>query len=137
MCIFGYAEDGKIFSETYPSFLEKLPNLVDSMNKVFTIIFDSRGPADNIVNRLGRICADEDFCEILLLCQNGYGFGGLKLLRGFYERIVTMAYISKNPNEAEAFISYNAIHEWKELSHAKDAGGDVSKYMSKSEIEDM
>ncbi len=135
MCIFGYAEEGKIFSERYPSFFEKLPNLVDTMNKVFTRVFDSRGPADHIVYRLGRICADEDFCEILLLCQNGYGFGGLKLLRGFYERIVTTAYISKNTNEAEAFIDYNAIHERRGLCHAKEAGVDVSTY--KSDIEDI
>jgi hypothetical protein len=60
-----------------------------------------------------------------------------RVIRGFYERIVTMAYISKNPKEAEAFIDYNAIHKWKEIVHAEKAGIDIKKYMSKSEIDDV
>ena len=130
MFIFGYAEEGKKFSEKYSAFLEILPKLIDTVNKVCTREFETRKIADHIVYYLGRICAEEDFCEILLMCQNGFGFGGLKLLRGFYERIVTMAYISKNPEEAEAFIGYNAINRWKEVCHAETARVDIGKFKS-------
>lgn len=136
LTIFGYAEEGKVFSETYSVFLEKLPKLNDTLNKVFIRIFDSRGPADSVVYYLGRLGV-EDFREILLLCQNGCGIGGLKLLRGFYERAVTMAYISKNPSETEVFIGYDPIHVHKALNHAKDAGFDITKYMSENEIENI
>jgi hypothetical protein len=134
--IFGHPEEARIFSETYSVFLERLPKLSDTLNRVFDRTFDSRGPADGVVYHLGRLCV-EDFGEILLLCENGYGNGGQKLLRGLYERAVTMAYIAKNPNEAEAFIGYTPIHERKELSHAKNAGFDVTKHMSSSDIEDI
>ena len=134
MCIFGYAEEGKAFLEKYSVFLEKLPKLTDTMNKVFGRAFDFRGPADGVVYYLGKLCA-EDFCEMLLLCQNGYGIGGLKLLRGFYERVVTMAYISKNPSEAEAFIGYDRVHVHKAIDHARNAGFEITKYISQSEIE--
>lgn len=53
MCVFGYAEEGKIFSETYSAFLEILPNLIDTVNKVFSRVFESRGPADGVIYHLG------------------------------------------------------------------------------------
>ena len=56
--------------------------------------------------------------EILLLCGNGYGIGGLKLLRALYERAVTAAYIAQNPNEAETFLDYHHIHLGKLFNHA-------------------
>jgi hypothetical protein len=136
VCIFGYAEEGRVFSETYSVFLEKLPKLNDTLNKVFIRVFDSRVPADGVVYHLGRLCV-EDFLEILLLCQNGFGFGGLKLLRGLYERTVTMAYIAKNPSEAKTFIDYHHIHRRKELNHAKEAGVDITKHISENVIEDI
>jgi hypothetical protein len=136
VCIFGYADEGKAFSETYSVFLEKVPKLVDTLNKVFCRTFDSSGPGDGIVYHLGRLVV-EDFLEIMLLCQNGFGFGGLKLLRGLYERTVTMAYIAKNPSEARTFIDYHHIHRSKELNHAKEAGVDITKHISENVIEDI
>jgi hypothetical protein len=136
MNIFGYADEGKAFSETYSIFLEKVPRLVNTLNKVFCRTFDSRGHGDGIIYHLGRLCV-EDFLEIMLLCQNGLGFGGLKLLRGLYERTVTMAYIAKNPSEARTFIDYYHINRSKELNHAKEAGVDIIKHISENVIEDI
>jgi Family of unknown function (DUF5677) len=70
--------------------------------------FDNRVWADRVVFYLGRIAAD-DFSELLLLASNGYGFGSLKVLRGMYERIVTAAFIAKNPSEVRYFFNDSPI----------------------------
>ena len=133
--IIGLPEEWKVFSKTHSVFLEGLTKLIVTVNKVFVRTFNSRTPADGVVFHLGRLCV-EDFMEILVLCGNGYGIGGLKLLRGFYERVVTMAYISKSPSEAEAFLAYHPVHVGRALHHAK-AVVDVTKIRPRSEIEDM
>lgn len=59
----------------------------------------------------------EDFMEILLLCGNGYGVAGLKILRGLYERAVTATYLAKNPKEVDRFLQYRDVHWGKLLNH--------------------
>jgi hypothetical protein len=135
---------GKGFSKTHANFLKILPNLEAAIDRIFARTFSSRGPADGVVFHLGRLCAD-DFREILVLCENGYGIGGLKLLRGFYERVVTMAYISKNPSKAEEFLGYHPIHEGRELNHLKKflahsppkQKRDITKIISEQDINDI
>lgn len=107
------------FCGTHPNFIGLLSNLWVLLDKVFVRVFTSRGSADGVVFHLGRSCAD-DFSEIFVLCDNGYGIGGLKLLRSFYECVVTMAYIAMNPDKAEDFLGYHAIHEHKELNCLKE-----------------
>ena len=82
---------------------------------------------------MGRLCA-EDFNEICVLVCNGYGYGSLKILRGFYERVVTVAYISENQNEAEQFLDYHHIHKGKLITHAEKFFGNLKEYISEDEI---
>lgn len=70
---------------------------------------------------LGRLCA-EDFLEILLLAGNGYGVAALKLLRGLYERAVTIAYLSEHPEEATVFLDYHFVSQHKVLTELKAIG---------------
>jgi hypothetical protein len=56
--------------------------------------------------------------EILFLAANGYGTGASKLLRGLYERAVTLTYIAKYPEKAERFVRYAAIQEYKAMNLA-------------------
>jgi hypothetical protein len=76
------------------------------------IAFEGRVMADRVVFGLGRIIAD-DFGELLVLSGNGYGIGAYKILRGMYERLVTAAYIAKNPSEARPFVEDDGIKKWK------------------------
>jgi hypothetical protein len=46
-------------------------------------------PIDKFLLMFGRDCV-EDFSEILFCCGNAYGHAAQKLLRGLYERAVTM-----------------------------------------------
>ena len=82
---------------------------------------------------MGRLCV-EDFNEVFILAANGYGFGSLKILRGLYERVVTMAYISKNQDEATGFLEYHYIHRGKLLRHAETFFGNLEEYIDKAEI---
>ena len=99
---FGLPNEWEIFIKTHPVLISKLEILFDKLHKVFIREIQTEGPADRVVFFLGRLCV-EDFMGVLLLCGNGYGVGGLKLLRGLYERAVTAGYIAKNPNEAKIF----------------------------------
>ena len=97
---------------------EKYKLLTSTLTKIFIREITTISPADRVVFHLGRLCV-EDFNEIFLLCGNGYGIGGLKILRGLYERVVTLGYISVNPTQAEPFLEYHHIHKGKMLIHAE------------------
>jgi hypothetical protein len=45
----------------------------------------------------------------MLLCGNGHGFAGMKLLRGMYERAVTARYIHLYPDSADDFLDFHWI----------------------------
>jgi hypothetical protein len=118
---FGLPDEGEAFQKRRPEFIQNLQPLYDTMNKIFIREMESSGtsgPADKVVFYLGRL-AVEDFNEILLLCGNGFGFGGMKILRGLYEGAVTLIYISENPDKAEDFLDYMHVHKGKFLNHAK------------------
>lgn len=116
--VFGRRDEWKSFLERHGRFMEKQLVLAETFHNVFIRDVELSKPADRVVLSLGRV-AVEDFMEIFLLCGNGYGLGGMKLLRGLYEKTVTLGYISKNPDEAELFLDYHHIHRGKHLNHAK------------------
>lgn len=74
--------------------------------------FEDQMTADRVVFGLGWLIVD-DFGELLTLSGNGLGIGAYKILRGMYERIVTSAYIAKNPSEARPFVEDDVIKKWK------------------------
>jgi hypothetical protein len=76
------------------------------------IAFENSAMAERVIFGLGRIIMD-DFGEVLILSGNGYGIGAQKVLRGMYERLVTAAFITKNPSEARLFVEDDAIKKWK------------------------
>ena len=100
----GSPEEWEIFKQSNPLFLEKLELLHSTIEKVFLRTVSSENPADRVVFYLGILCV-EDFNEVTLLCGNGCGIGALKILRGLYERAVSLGYIAKNPNKAEDFLA--------------------------------
>lgn len=71
---------------------------------------------------MGRLCSEE-FFEIALLAANGYGYGALKILRSLYERAVTMAFLSENPSEVDAFLNYHAVAQYKLMQALKESFG--------------
>jgi hypothetical protein len=119
---FGQPEEWQAFQKRHPKFVQSLRYLHETTTKIFIremTSSGSSGPADRVVFYLGRL-AVEDFNEILLLCGNGFGIGAMKLLRGLFERVVTLLYISEHPDKVEDFLDYFHIHMGKFLNHAKD-----------------
>ena len=77
---FGLPNEWGIFIRTHPVLVAKLEILFGMFHKVFIREIQTEEPADRAVFFLGRLCV-EDSMEILLLCGNGYGVGGLKRTR--------------------------------------------------------
>ena len=106
------------FNTNFPCFVDKQPFLEALRDKMFVRKIHPTHQADYIIYGLGRVCV-EDFEQILNLCGNGFGMGAMQLLRSMYERQVTAAFISKYPNEWDAFATYDAIHTRKLVQQFK------------------
>ncbi len=100
------------FAKSHSEFLLRIPRLVDLANKTFNRAWETKEPLDRIVLTLGVMCW-EDWEEILTLGANGYGFGCLKILRGMYERLVTISHLRRHPNEVESFIDWHYMADYK------------------------
>ena len=55
---------------------------------------------------------------MVFLAANGYGSASSKIIRGLYERALTLAYIVQDPTKAERFVRYAAIQEHNLLQSA-------------------
>jgi hypothetical protein len=109
---FGYPEEGEKFQQRHPLWAERFENLVRAIDLAFTRMQIMSGPEDKVVYIYGRMCA-EDFMEILLVCGNGYGAAGMKLLRSMYEHTVTLRYLHDHPDEIGAFMDYHHVQQYK------------------------
>ena len=107
---FGRAEEQEHFAKTYRLFGERMPALQDALKVSFGCARDTAGLNDKAVFYLGLLCC-EDFNEILLLCNYGFGSGALKIMRGMYERVVTARYLDTNPGEAENFFNFHWVQQ--------------------------
>ena len=51
--------------------------------------------------------------EILLVCGNGYGAAGMKLLRSMYEHAVTLRYLHEHQEEVQTFMDYYHVQQYQ------------------------
>src|SRR6266498_2196625 len=98
-------------------FMAKLPKLMATLERIYTRTQHTNEAIEDVMFVLGIQCIDE-FREIVLLCDHGFGIGGLKILRCLYERAVTMQYLAKHPDKVKDFIDYNALNLGKFYKHA-------------------
>ncbi len=119
--VFGIPEEWRLFHERHPEWQEVLARLKTALEYIFIREIPANDQGHHIVFALGRL-ALEDFMEILLLCGNGYGIGGLKILRGMYERAVSALYLVRHPEQVNDFLDYEHVHQRKMVNHAKSAG---------------
>jgi len=133
--IIGCPKEVKEFVKRHPSLPTKFDALHATLKKTFIREIALPTDADRAIFFLGRLSA-EDFWEIFLLCANGYGIGGLKILRGLYERAVTAAYIAKNPEEAQRFWDYHHVQVGRRFNHAKQVF-DMTKHFTAEKIEEI
>jgi hypothetical protein len=55
----------------------------------------------------------EDLNEILVLCANGLLTGAVKILRGMFERTVTLSYLALKPDQADLYWNYFKVDQHK------------------------
>ncbi len=140
------------FIRNNAAFLREHPNLHALLEKIFlrTLSFPGHGISDaqsdiereNIeltqlsVFYLGRIAAD-DFGELLILAGNGKGIGAYKILRGMYERIVTAAFLAKNPSEARIFLEHSAYQRGQLWNRLIEIMPEIAKRYPPEKIQQM
>src|SRR6266852_4726800 len=111
---FGSEEEWKRCNVDFPTCFQKYAALEELRDKVF-----QRGGVgdklDRLIFGLGLVCA-EDFQQTLVLCGNGFGIGALQIVRGMYERLVTAAFLLKQPDKVDDFIDYHCVQERKSLN---------------------
>jgi hypothetical protein len=114
---FGETVASNAFWDRNPTFWPAFERLLALTNKCFGRPWKPRNRVQDIGFNLGETCR-QDFLEILFLAVNGHGLGAQKLLRGLYERAVTLEYIRQNSDKAERFVRYAAIQEFKSANKA-------------------
>jgi Family of unknown function (DUF5677)/Crp-like helix-turn-helix domain len=118
--VFGNQQAQDEFNRDHAAFIEHVPYLRDTINAALELSHDRDLTWHDVaVLSLARM-AFEDFRQILLLCSNGETTGGMKILRGMFERVVTARYLDRHPKEADAFINYFPISRYKEANAARE-----------------
>lgn len=120
--IFGIPAKWEAFHRRNAAFLDAWARLHGVVERVFIRKLTNPSQLDVHVLYLGRLCV-EDFAEVLLVCGNGYGIAGKKLLRGLFERALTAWYLTKHPDEAPNFEDYWHIQVYKLAGDARDLFG--------------
>lgn len=135
MLTFGFPEEWEDFEKRNRLFLERFPHLQRAVELAFNRNAPLEEPIDKFILMFGRVCV-EDFSEILLCCGNGYGHAAQKLLRGLYERAVTMRYLHENPREIEDFLDYYHVARRKfKIACENTMGADTFPPEQAEEIE--
>ena len=119
-----------------PKFFELLPHLIALMRLTFLRQLIGAGSADRVIFVLGRCCV-EDFLEVILLAGNGAGIAAAKILRGLYERAVTMVHLIGNPQEVQAFLEYNRVSEHKLMQAVLQIHGEGAVSKEVKELREM
>lgn len=110
--IFGFPEEWEHFRRRHSRFLECFAHIDNAIRAAFIRVIENPEPIERFVMLYGRLCV-EDFYEIMLCCGNGYGFAALKLLRGLYEKAVTLEYLNEHPDELDSFWDYRHVSDYK------------------------
>lgn len=114
---FGETAQSHAYLERFPNLPQAFERLVSLSNKVFGRPANFKSRMEDVVFSLGHTCR-EDLLEVVFLAVNGYDSGAMKLVRGLYERALTVCYIAKNPDQAERFGRFAGIQEKKLLDAA-------------------
>jgi|SRR5579859_958492 len=123
--IFGFRGEWRDFHQRHALFLERFHHLQEALDTTFLRTGHFAEAIDKFIFMYGRLCC-EDFFEILLCSGNGYGQAATKLVRGLYERAVTLLYLQEHPEYMEDFLDFHHISQRKLLLAIKETmGGDV------------
>lgn len=109
---FGSSSEWKAFASRHERFLQHFGTLRTAFENVFLRTIESSKPIDLFVFIAGRLAVD-DFLEILLVCGNAEASAANKILRPMFERLVTLMYLHKHPEEVDAYLDYYWVSQHK------------------------
>ena len=114
---FGETDEANVFFDRNPLFVPFFEKLIAVANKCFGRRVDFKNFLEDVVFSQGHTCRD-DYTEVVFLAVNGYANGASKILRGLYERAVTLAYIGDNDERAKRFHRYSGIQAHRAMEAA-------------------
>lgn len=110
------------FLKRHAQFFSTIASLTEAENVVFGRTLTTSGFLDPVIFYLG-IRSVQDFNAIVLLAANGHALPANALVRGMYERVVTAAYLRKNPDEATEFVNFDYVQRFKAAKATKETIG--------------
>jgi hypothetical protein len=114
---FGQTPASKKFFDSHPAYFEAFAHLIKISNATFGRNYRPKNRLEDIGFGLGHTCR-EDYLDIAFLFINGHLNAASKLLRGLYERALSLAYMIQNPEKAERFVRFAAIQEHRAMQAA-------------------
>src|SRR5271163_1424669 len=121
--VFGFQEEWRDFGRRNAQLLERFPNIQRAANLAFLGTRHFSEPIDRFVITMGKVCW-EDFSEIMVCCGNGYGVAGTKLIRGLYERAVTLRHLHEHPDEMDNFWDFHNVTQRRLMIAANETAGE-------------
>jgi hypothetical protein len=121
--VFGFQEEWHDFGRRNDQLLERFPNIQKAAELAFLGTKHFSEPIDRFVITMGKVCW-EDFSEIMVCCGNGYGVAGTKLIRGLYERAVTLRYLHEHPDELDNFWDFHNVTQRRLMLAANETVGE-------------
>lgn len=108
----GLPDEWHAFADRNRQFFDRFDNTREVLNALFDREWSSEEPVDRVVFAAGYLAVD-DFLEILLVCGNGEAPAAQKLLRPMFERVVTLQYLAKHPEEVDSYLDYYWVTQRK------------------------
>lgn len=96
------------------SLMEQLNRACEAADKVGPMHRD-----DLVMYSLVRLVI-EDFNEVILLAANGTTTGAMKILRGMFERAVTVCYLETHSEEIDLFVDYWAVSQRRSANRIRE-----------------
>jgi hypothetical protein len=123
--VFGSPEEWRDFGKRNSLFLARYANLQKAADLAWFGIRSFSEPIDRFVCGYGKLCC-EDFYEIGVNSGNGCGDAAQKLVRGLYERAVTLRYLHEHPEELDDFWDFHIVSRRRFINAVKATmGADV------------
>ena len=114
--MFGDLEMQIEFSKRHKLLIDNIPNLKALADIALSNCDKSSFEAMTLYT-LARVAMEDDFWSIILLCSNGYAHSAKQVLRGMFERVVTLTYLAKHPDEIPVFNDFFRVDQRKRLRY--------------------
>jgi Family of unknown function (DUF5677) len=117
---FGDPDIQKEFAARHIDFLKALPDLRHardiSLEKSDKSEFEGR-----LLVALAQMILNEDFDAIVVLCANGLSTKAMQVLRGMFERVVTLGHLHEHPDQSMLFWNYYWVDLYKAQREFEEA----------------